>query len=140
VRTLNRGYPLTVVYNNMESKPSQAVAKYVVPAHACHANFRWAARPQILFSDSVPAVRLRPGAIGTAPDIVSSQATCYKEATTEQTLTDGCGLMCKKLPPGIVDRSTKPSPSSASQRIWTTVLCRPDPSERVEGYVGGDER
>nr|XP_018264757.1 uncharacterized protein I303_02936 [Kwoniella dejecticola CBS 10117]OBR86915.1 hypothetical protein I303_02936 [Kwoniella dejecticola CBS 10117] len=71
------------IYNDLTQKPDQAMAKF-------------AARPQILFSDSVPATRVDRAAIGEDDDIVSDVAG-FGKATTEQTLTDGCGLMSDSL-------------------------------------------
>ena len=68
------------MFNDLEQKPSQAMAK-------------WAARPQILFSDTVPAFRLEPDSIAVIPDIVTLEAQRDGSASTEQILTDGCGLM-----------------------------------------------
>ncbi|ORY24068.1 RNA dependent RNA polymerase-domain-containing protein [Naematelia encephala] len=74
---------LLSMYNDLYSKPKQAMAK-------------WAARPQILFSDSVPVSQLSSqDRIGIIPDIVSSSA--YGEPGAEQILTDGAGLMSEAL-------------------------------------------
>ncbi|KAK8861624.1 hypothetical protein IAR55_002447 [Kwoniella newhampshirensis] len=70
--------------NDLHQKPNQAMAK-------------WASRPQILFSDSVPAARVHPSAIAVVPDIVTSEAKVAGDAKTEQILTDGCGLMSESL-------------------------------------------
>ena len=56
---------------------------------------KWAARPQILFSDSVPATTVGASAIGTVDDIVTLAARSTGRVSTEQILTDGCGLMCQ---------------------------------------------
>jgi hypothetical protein len=56
---------------------------------------RWAARPQLLFSDSIPATIVEDVAVGHAADLITSQAQAAGYASTEQTLTDGCGLMCQ---------------------------------------------
>ncbi|OCF31654.1 hypothetical protein I316_06659 [Kwoniella heveanensis BCC8398] len=71
-------------YNDLSQKPKQAMAK-------------WAARPQILFSDSVPGARVDPSAIGIIPDLVTLDAQATGSARTEQILTDGCGLMSESL-------------------------------------------
>ncbi|WWC87943.1 uncharacterized protein L201_002843 [Kwoniella dendrophila CBS 6074] len=71
-------------YNALERKPNQAMAK-------------WAARPQILFSDSVPAAKVEASAIGEIPDIVTAEAQLTNNPKTEQILTDGCGLMSESL-------------------------------------------
>lgn len=69
------------VFNDLKQKPGQAMAK-------------WAARPQILFSDSIPATIVQPSAIEVVGDIVTLAAEQAGHARTEQILTDGCGLMC----------------------------------------------
>ncbi|RXK35887.1 hypothetical protein M231_06851 [Tremella mesenterica] len=71
-------------YNDVNLKPSQAVAK-------------WAARPQILFSDSVPATTVSPEIIMVIDDIITAEADAVGHASTEQILTDGCGLMSEAL-------------------------------------------
>ncbi|WWC68587.1 uncharacterized protein I206_102517 [Kwoniella pini CBS 10737] len=70
-------------YNDLSQKPNQAMAK-------------WAARLQILFSDSIPATQVDPWAVGEDQDIVADDAL-PGNATTEQILTDGCGLMSESL-------------------------------------------
>jgi hypothetical protein len=69
-------------FNDLELKAGQAMAK-------------WASRPQLLFSDSIPAVKVNPASIGEIDDIVI--ANLSRPATTEQTLTDGCGLMTEAI-------------------------------------------
>ena len=54
-----------------------------------------AARPQILFSDSMPATRVDPSAVAVIDDIITSAARVRGSASTEEILTDGCGLMCR---------------------------------------------
>ncbi|WVF65849.1 hypothetical protein IAT40_000586 [Kwoniella sp. CBS 6097] len=71
-------------YNDLAQKPNQAMAK-------------WAARPQILFSDSVPGARVEPSAIEIIPDLVTLGAQVAGKARTEQILSDGCGLMSESL-------------------------------------------
>ncbi|WWC96884.1 hypothetical protein V866_003759 [Kwoniella sp. B9012] len=71
-------------YNDLNRKPNQAMAK-------------WAARPQILFSDSVPAARVELSDIQEGPDVVASSAQLKEDPTTEEILTDGCGLMSESL-------------------------------------------
>ncbi|WRT65729.1 uncharacterized protein IL334_002677 [Kwoniella shivajii] len=71
-------------YNDLCQKPNQPMAK-------------WAARPQLLFSDSVPAARVKLSAIQEIPDIVTREAQEAGDARTEQILTDGCGLMSESL-------------------------------------------
>jgi hypothetical protein len=68
--------------NDLELKAGQAMAK-------------WASRPQLLLSDTYPAVCLSPDDIGIIDDIVVSGLS--GPATTEQTLTDGCGLMTEAV-------------------------------------------
>lgn len=55
---------------------------------------KWAARPQILFSDSDPAPVIDPSAIVVIEDIVTKTSHDAWHVSTEQILTDGCGLMC----------------------------------------------
>ncbi len=57
---------------------------------------KWAARPQILFSDSVPAARVDVSSVVIVADIVTLAAQEEGHAETEQILTDGCGLMCER--------------------------------------------
>ncbi|OCF57860.1 hypothetical protein L486_03881 [Kwoniella mangroviensis CBS 10435] len=71
-------------YNDLNRKPNQAMAK-------------WAARPQILFSDSVPATKVQLSEIQEGPDIVAQSAQLQEDPTTEEILTDGCGLMSESL-------------------------------------------
>lgn len=68
--------------NDLELKPGQAMAK-------------WASRPQLLLSDTYPAVRFSPSDIEIIDDIVV--AGLSGPATTEQTFTDGCGLMTEAV-------------------------------------------
>lgn len=68
--------------NDLSLKPSQAMAK-------------WASRPQLLLSDSYPAVCLLPSDVHVIDDIVV--AGLSEAPTTEQTLTDGCGLMTEAV-------------------------------------------
>lgn len=70
------------IYNSLDAKPGQAMAK-------------WASRPQLLFSDSESAVRLHYSDIQVIDDIVVDGLS--GPASTEQTLTDGCGLMTESL-------------------------------------------
>ncbi|WVW80195.1 hypothetical protein I302_102172 [Kwoniella bestiolae CBS 10118] len=71
-------------YNDLNKKPNQAMAK-------------WAARPQILFSDSVPVTSVELSAIHEIPDIITREAQLSGRPETEQILTDGCGLMSESL-------------------------------------------
>ncbi|KAK4686078.1 RNA-dependent RNA polymerase, partial [Tremellales sp. Uapishka_1] len=71
-------------YNDLTQKSGQAMAK-------------WAARPQILFSDSVPATTVDAASIAIIPDIVTRLAQLRGSAATEETLTDGCGLMSESV-------------------------------------------
>ena len=68
--------------NDLMMKPGQAMAK-------------WASRPQLLLSDSYPALRLEPSDVQVIDDIVV--AGLSGPASTEQTLTDGCGLMTEAV-------------------------------------------
>jgi hypothetical protein len=68
--------------NDLTLKPGQAMAK-------------WASRPQLLLSDSYPAMRLEPSEVKVIDDIVV--AGLIGAASTEQTLTDGCGLMTEAV-------------------------------------------
>jgi hypothetical protein len=68
--------------NDLTLKPGQAMAK-------------WASRPQLLLSDTYPALQLPPSEIAIIDDIVV--ANLDRPATTEQTLTDGCGLMTEAV-------------------------------------------
>ncbi|WVR03757.1 hypothetical protein IAU60_000752 [Kwoniella sp. DSM 27419] len=72
------------MFNDLEQKPKQAMAK-------------WAARPQILFSDSVPVATVQPSAIQVISDIVSHCARDPANPGTNEILTDGCGLMSEAL-------------------------------------------
>lgn len=56
---------------------------------------RWAARPQILFTDTIPVARVDAARILIVDDIVSSHASNQDDPATEELLTDGCGLMCE---------------------------------------------
>jgi hypothetical protein len=77
--------------NDLQMKPSQAMAK-------------WASRPQLLLSDSYPAVHLSSSDIEVIEDIVV--AGLNGPASTEQTLTDGCGLMSEAVARQIGKRLT----------------------------------
>jgi len=68
--------------NDLTLKSGQAMAK-------------WASRPQLLLSDSYPAMRLEPYEVEVIDDIVV--AGLIGAASTEQTLTDGCGLMTEAV-------------------------------------------
>jgi hypothetical protein len=68
--------------NDLKLKPGQAMAK-------------WAARPQLLLSDTCPAVHLRPDQVAVVDDMIVSGLA--GPPTTEQTLTDGCGLMTEEV-------------------------------------------
>lgn len=68
--------------NDLTLKPGQAMAK-------------WASRPQLLLSDSYPAVCLSPSQVEVIEDIVVDGLN--GPASTEQTLTDGCGLMTEAV-------------------------------------------
>jgi hypothetical protein len=68
--------------NDLTLKPGQAMAK-------------WASRPQLLLSDSYPAVCLSPSEVELIDDIVVEGLG--GPASTEQTLTDGCGLMTEAV-------------------------------------------
>jgi hypothetical protein len=68
--------------NDLTLKPAQAMAK-------------WASRPQLLLSDSYPAMRLLPSEVEVIDDIVVDGLA--GPASTEQTLTDGCGLMTEAV-------------------------------------------
>lgn len=69
---------LLQIHNDLSLKPAQAVAK-------------WAARPQLLFSDSQPTIKVDMSDIEVVEDI--EVADLVHRATTEEILTDGCGLM-----------------------------------------------
>ncbi|WVQ64983.1 uncharacterized protein L199_003153 [Kwoniella botswanensis] len=75
---------LLYLYNDLNRKPKQAMAK-------------WAARPQILLSESVPAANVGFTAIQEIPDIVTWNAQRKDSPSTEEVLTDGCGLMSESL-------------------------------------------
>jgi hypothetical protein len=68
--------------NDLTLKPGQAMAK-------------WASRPQLLLSDSYPAMQLEPSEVEVIDDIVVEGLS--GPASTEQTLTDGCGLMTEAV-------------------------------------------
>jgi hypothetical protein len=68
--------------NDLTLKPGQAMAK-------------WASRPQLLLSDSYPAMCLLPNEVEVIDDIVVEGLG--GPASTEQTLTDGCGLMTEAV-------------------------------------------
>nr|XP_031858493.1 uncharacterized protein CI109_006138 [Kwoniella shandongensis]KAA5525565.1 hypothetical protein CI109_006138 [Kwoniella shandongensis] len=100
------------VYNDLEQKPKQAMAK-------------WASRLQILFSDSVPAASVDPSAITVIPDIVTIQAESAGQASTEQILTDGCGLMFVQMRlGGSKGLLALMSPSQAAQYPGKEVVLR----------------
>lgn len=81
------------MFNPLGQKPGQAMAK-------------WASRPQLLFSTSLPAVRLSSSEIGVIDDIIV--AGLDGPASTEQTLTDGCGFMTEALARQIGTRMQSP--------------------------------
>lgn len=56
---------------------------------------KWSARPQLLFSDTVPACHVPAGAVTVIRDVVASCAANSNDPATEEILTDGCGLMCE---------------------------------------------
>ena len=68
--------------NDLTLKSGQAMAK-------------WASRPQLLLSDSYPAMCLLPNEVDVIDDIVVEGLS--GPASTEQTLTDGCGLMTETV-------------------------------------------
>ncbi|WVQ78860.1 hypothetical protein IAT38_000951 [Cryptococcus sp. DSM 104549] len=68
------------MFNDLRHKPHQAMAK-------------WAARPQLLLSETVPVLHVERDAIAVIPDLVTDEAERTGKASTEQILTDGCGLM-----------------------------------------------
>jgi hypothetical protein len=55
---------------------------------------KWAARPQLLFSDTVPVCHVDPSAATVIADVIASSARDPNNITAEEILTDGCGLMC----------------------------------------------
>lgn len=56
---------------------------------------KWAARLQLVMSDSVPVTRIERGMIKVIPDIVCLTATNPSDPEACEILSDGCGLMCK---------------------------------------------
>lgn len=79
------------MFNHLPSRSEQALAK-------------WAARPQLLLSDSVPSVLVDLSAVIVIPDIVSAGGV-----HVEQILTDGCGLMSEALARRIANSLRLPS-------------------------------
>lgn len=56
---------------------------------------KWAARLQLVMSDSVPVTQVEKGMIKVIPDIICLTATNPSDPAASEILSDGCGLMCK---------------------------------------------
>lgn len=82
---------LTAGFNALDSKGSQSMAKWV--NGAARLTNRWAARTQLIQSDSLPAALIDPDKIIVVNDLACDDAESSPE--TSQILTDGCGLMCE---------------------------------------------
>ena len=99
--------------------------------------YRWAARPQILSSDSVPATTVAPTAITVIEDIVTSAVHDTGRASTEQILTDGCGLMCKRsLVYHQVITDKRPQPKSSLGGSGKNPHCVPMLAARASSRCG----
>ncbi|WVQ93483.1 hypothetical protein IAU59_000557 [Kwoniella sp. CBS 9459] len=117
-------------YNDLSQKPRQAMAK-------------WAARPQILFSDSVPGTKVDASAIQIIPDLVTLHAEARGSARTQQILTDGCGLMSEGLAQRVFSchnlQFTRGRPTVIQMRIGGSkgLLALMSPSQSA-GHPGKD--
>lgn len=56
---------------------------------------KWAARLQLIMSDSIPVTRVKKNRIKVIPDIVCLASPNPSDPAASEILTDGCGLMCE---------------------------------------------